>query len=104
MGQQRSRHSSVTASSIGYSMWLIFDPIGNARMSRGETALKANERAMQITVALPTSLFKTPSLSGSIVITDDQARDKIIAAVEHDAAKVLRDNLGLNLNLKVEAK
>lgn len=56
---------------------------------------------MQLKVTLPRSVFRQPALRGEIKITEDQARDTIIAEVQHNAAEVLKERMNLDLNLKV---
>lgn len=97
-----SRHFSKTSTDISITCWLIFTSAGGARLTRDEPDLKTGERAMHITTKLPLALFRTPSLSGTITVAKDQAQDAIVAQVEHNAAAVLKQHMGLELSLTVK--
>lgn len=96
------KHSRDDAVSITYGLWLIFDASGNVRSSRGETLLQPGERAMKIELKVPKSIFKMPTLHGTITIEDSATRDKIVADVAHNAAEVLREHLGVDLSLTIQ--
>lgn len=65
-----TRFSSVGRDRIEYSLWLIFDNQGGCRMSRGMPSVQPYERAMSLSVGLPTALFRTPQLSAKVEIGD----------------------------------
>lgn len=96
------RHSTVVGDKITYSLWLVLNRGGSVRITREQPGLSPSERAMRLTVTLPKSIFKTPTLEGSITITDDGARDKLIADVATNAAQILKEHMALDLNLTVE--
>lgn len=62
------KHSIVRADHVDYSMVLVFDDKGGARMTRSQGKMSPNERALALTVRLPTSIFKRPALRASIEV------------------------------------
>ena len=94
-----SRHTVGDAKTLRMSMWLVFNPEGNIRLTRDEPSISAKERAMQLTLNVPRSIFKTPSLRGEITL-NDQNFDQHIAQIATDAASVLGIT-GLELELHV---
>lgn len=97
-----SKHNSISATTVQMNAWLIFTSEGNLRMTRDAPKLGAKERAMQITLQIPLSVFKTPTLKGVIKV-DDPANSQMIVEVAHNASEVLK-TAGLDLNLNVVSK
>ena len=95
------RSSVVRSQEIEYSFWLIFDDNGGMRFTRTEPGLDRNERAMSMTAKLPRSLFKTPTLSGSINVPDQTGGP--ISIDVGAASEALRSALGVDIDLKVNA-
>lgn len=99
-----SRHYVRTANDVSITCWLVFTAQGGARLTRDEPELKPGERAVHVTAKLPLALFREPTLSAQITVNDDQARNDTIAKVEHNASKVLKERLGLDLKLTINEK
>lgn len=55
-----------------YDMHLIFDRSGGVRVTRGEGALDADERAMALQARLPLSLFAIPNLRATLTVSHEQ--------------------------------
>lgn len=78
---------------------LIFDPQGNVRLTRGPSALDADERELRTTVTLPFSIFQRPQLSANITIADTPLQDPVI---DVEAARTaLRDAFGADVNIEI---
>lgn len=93
------RASVVRSQEIEYSFWLVFDDHGGMRFTRTEPGLDRNERAMSMRAVLPTSLFKTPTLSGSITVPDVEG-----GAFKVDvraASEALKGALGVDIDLRL---
>lgn len=87
---------------IEYAMILIFDDKGGARMTRVPGKLAANERAMDLSVTLPTSMFKRPSLKASIEV---QPGEISIPPIDLAAlSSTLRDAFGADVLLTVHSQ
>lgn len=101
---KRFNHKSsiIDATSITYDAHLVFDVDGGLRLTRQASALARGERSMAIVLRVPRSVFAEPALKASITIADDTHRSEIIAKVGHNAAEVLREHMGVDLNLTVE--
>lgn len=93
------RHSSITRERIDYSMWLVLDDSGGARMSRGQPSLKRGERMMQIVVGVPRTLFRTPQLSAKIEIADPGKPTPTIDVAAAESA--LRQVVGCDVQITV---
>lgn len=94
--------SSVTRDRIEYCLQLIFDDKGGVRITRKQGQLDANERAMSLTVTLPTSIFKRPAITATIEIADEAyALEPIDISVARTA---LRDAFGCDINLTVNTE
>lgn len=82
-----------------FHFWLVFDSDGSMRMSRTEPSCGRSEHRMKMAATLPKSLWKTPSLSASITLSDPGTpplRIDITAAQE-----ALRQTLGVDVDLRV---
>jgi hypothetical protein len=84
---------------LTFHFWLVFDSDGGMRMSRTEPSCGRTEHRMKMEATLPKSLWKTPTLSGSIVLTDPGSPPvKVDIAAAQDA---LRTALGVDIDLRV---
>lgn len=92
-----------TPTTLEYEFTLAFDEAGSLRMTRGDAALGSRERSIRMKLVVPRNLFREPTLSAVIKIADDGRRGEIVAKVEAAAAKALRENLDVGLNLSIVA-
>lgn len=92
-----STHKTTTQ--ITYDFWLVFSGDGSMKMARGEPDLGRNQRAMAMKAVLPTSLFKTPSLTGSITVADNGA--VALKADVKAASEALKLALGVDIDLRI---
>jgi hypothetical protein len=98
---ERSRASYRSGDELVYELWLVFGLNGEVRLYRTRPSIGPQERRMKLTATLPTSLFETPELSGTITIPDDADRAEVLADVEARASALLREQLGVSLALTV---
>jgi hypothetical protein len=93
------RSSTVKDGNVIVPLWLIFDATGTVRMTRGEPDVSRSERAMQLTVTVPLSLFKTPTIAATLTI------DAPVAAIPQidvtAAAEALRGVIGCDIDVRV---
>ena len=94
-----SKTSTVYKDRIVYPLWLIFDDRGNVRATRSRSGLNRNERAVSLTVTLPTSLFKLPELRASIIVPDGGTEFPPIDI--NAAADALRAVVGCDIDMRV---
>lgn len=94
-----ARASQMTATTITYGFWLIFDDEGGMRMVRQRPNTSRNERAMFMEAKLPRSLFSAPALRGTITVTDPA--DAPVQIDVTAASEALRCALGVDIDLKV---
>ena len=94
-----ARHSIVRDDFIEYTFVIVFGDCGEVRLTREQPRLGSRERAMSIIAKLPTSLFKTPTLRGSIAIADPAAPPLQIDL--QAAAEALRQSIGCEVELHV---
>jgi hypothetical protein len=94
---------------IGYStpnlifhFWLIFSSDGSMRMSRTEPACSRDEHRMKLQAILPKSLWKTPSLSATIELSDPGAPPLNIDVTA--AQEALRTALGVDVDVRVVSR
>lgn len=93
------RFSTLRHSEIEYCFWLVFDAQGGMRLSRGEPTVGRDERAMSCSCKLPKTLFRTPTLSAQINVTEGgSAAFSIDVAAASDALKTA---LGVDIDLQV---
>jgi hypothetical protein len=79
--------------------WLVFDSTGGIRLTRGEPPLGRNERAMALTVNVPHTLFKTPSLRATINI---EAPEPMVPPIDLTAAAAaLKQAIGCDVDMQV---
>lgn len=82
-----------------FHFWLVFSSDGSMRMSRTEPSCGRDEHKMKMDATLPKSLWKTPTLSGNIVLKDPGTPPVTIdIAAAQDA---LRSALGVDIDLRV---
>lgn len=98
----RSRHATMDAKTLTMDLHLIFTEEGDVRMTRSTPALARGERSMALSLQVPRSIFKTPTLQGRIVIDDSQFNARV-AEIACDADKTLR-GAGIDLQLSVLKK
>jgi len=96
------RYGTRLRASTDYDFWLIFssDPVA-VRLTAGYPALKRNERAMNLKVALPNALFEAPSLSASIKI-DAPAQAATIDLTA--AAAAVRQAIGMDVDISLQSE
>lgn len=94
-----SKASIVRHDHIEYSLWLIFDDKGGVRLSRLRAGLNRNERAVALTVKLPTSIFKVPELK--VTLTVPAGANDIPPINIEAATEALRAAVGCDIDVKV---
>lgn len=80
--------------------WLAFNINGSARWTKNEPTVGRHERAINVRLQVPRSLFNTPSLRANISIPDDAAP----LAYEIDAetvAEALKASLGVDVDIHI---
>lgn len=98
----RSRHATMDAKTLTMDLHLIFTEEGDVRMTRSIPALARGERSMALSLQVPRSIFKTPTLQGRIVIEDSQFEARVAETI-CDADMALR-GAGIDLKLSVLKK
>lgn len=80
--------------------WLAFNINGAAKWTKGEPNVGRHERAINVRLQVPRSLFNTPTLRANISIPDDAAP----SAFEIDAvtvAEALKATLGVDVDVQI---
>lgn len=97
------RHSQIRANEVEYSLWLVFDAQGSARLSRAEPAMAPGERGMHVRVTLPKAIFRTPVLQAIIAVPDPKVdpAGRITAEVKGLAEAALKEVFGVDVKLEV---
>lgn len=94
-----ARPSTVRHDHIEYALWLTFDNMGGVRMTRNPPNVHRDERALSLVCKLPRSLFSTPTLRATIVLSDEGVGQMTI---DVDAANVaIREALGVDIDLRI---
>ena len=93
------QHSIVRDDHIEASLWLIVRKDGYARMTRGHPELGRDERAVALTLKLPTALWKVPSLQATLTIDAPPVPAPIIDV--RAASDALSGVLGVDIDLRV---
>lgn len=98
-----ARMSSVSRDHIVYCLQLVLDRDGGVRMTRTAGKLKPTERAMALTVQLPTAIFKTPSLTATINV--DDAHNLTLPPIDVAAVQeALRGAVGAEVLITVQSQ
>lgn len=84
---------------LTFHFWLVFSSDGSMRMSRTEPSCGRDEHRMKLDATLPKSLWKTPSLSAQIVMSDPGTPPINIDISA--AQEALRQTLGVDIDLRV---
>lgn len=72
------------------------------RITSKEPMLAKGEISIRVDVALPTTLFERPILNASIKVPTDKVSPQTISAeVADNIADTLKQNLGLDMTIKV---
>lgn len=87
------------APNLTFHFWLVFDSDGSMRMSRTEPSCSRTEHRMKLQATLPKSLWRTPSLSASIELSDPGAPPLNIDVTA--AQEALRTALGVDVDVRV---
>jgi len=93
------RYSRVTDKSVEYGFWLIFEEAGGVRLTRTEPNIDRAERSIFMQASLPRSLWRTPSLRGSLTIADTGQPSPLIDV--NAASDALQAVLGIDIDLRV---
>lgn len=83
-----------------YGLWLVFDAMGNVRMTRTEPNVGRGERMMHCELIIPLSLFRVPTLKAQISVGDATAGEFKIDV--EAAAEALKAVLGVDVDFRVE--
>lgn len=94
------RMSQVRHDCIEYCLQLVFDRTGGVRMTRTPGQLDPDERAMALTVKLPTSVFKRASFVARIEVAENEISIPPISVEALGGA--LRDQFGADVLLTVQ--
>lgn len=70
------------------SVYLIFDKNGFINSRKAEYSLKYGQIAIKINFELSNFLFKQPVLEGTIVVSDEDVRDKVITELEFELKRI----------------
>ena len=70
------------------SVYLIFDKNGFVVARKTEYSLKYGQTAIRIDFDLSQLLFKQPMLEGSIKVTDEDVKDKIVTELEFELKRI----------------
>jgi hypothetical protein len=74
----------------------------SGRLSKSLPALKAGEIALSLTVKLPETLFKKPSLRASIEVPESAVSAPVIdSAVVDNIREIVQQQLGVDLQIAV---
>lgn len=94
-----ARDTTVKDGIAYYSLWLIFHRDGTVRITRGQPDCDRNERALALTAKIPVAIFRTPTLSATLTISDPgpTAQQIDVAA----ASEALSGALGCDIDLVV---
>ncbi len=94
-----ARTSFVRQDRVEYSFWLAFDEQGGLRMTRTEPGVERGERAMAMTLTIPRTLFRTPSLRAKIEVEDQGPPNLQIDTGA--VAEAIRQVIGADVDLVV---
>ncbi|TAM23397.1 MAG: hypothetical protein EPN60_15115 [Nevskiaceae bacterium] len=90
---------------LGRKMNRYRHPELEARLAVRTPKLAPNEIAVELSIKVPEALFSRPALRASVVVADSAVSAPVInAAVVSNAEQVLRDQLGLDVQLTVVGK
>ena len=95
-----NRESCISRDSIEYSFWLAMAEDGTLTMTRKEPRLDRRQRAMALTLKVPRTIFRTPTLKASIEIADPGLTAPAIDISAASAA--LRDVIGCDVQIEVK--
>lgn len=95
-----ARQSQRRADHWECCFFLIFDSVGNVRLTRTAPGLASNERSMAVTTRIPYTLFQTPSLRATIDITDHVQPLPVIDLTA--AGEALRNAIGWDVVMSIK--
>lgn len=96
---RQKRSTTVTMTSLKFSLHLILSSDGSCRMTRQAPHLNRDERVLHLDVTVPRAMFETPTMRAAIVVPDVGSSPQIdIKEVEG----ALRSALGIDVHVKVE--
>lgn len=82
--------------------YLTVNSRGAMRITKTQPALDWNEISILVGLELPDALFRKPMLQASIVLPEEVAmKDPITAEVVDNVAEAIKQNTGLEFNIKV---
>lgn len=73
------------------------------RVTAKKPALDKDEVPVQMTLSLPKALFKRPQITARVAVADDLAPAEINAEVQDNIAQAIRDQLGVDVRITVDA-
>ncbi|SFB68982.1 hypothetical protein SAMN05216321_101146 [Cupriavidus sp. OV038] len=71
----------------------------SVRVTRTKPNCDATEVPIRISLQLPESLFKRPSLRATIVVPEGQAQFEITPDVEEGIAQLVREHMGITMQV-----
>ncbi|PZU63807.1 hypothetical protein [Sphingobium sp.] len=89
-----------TGDDLIFGFWLIFDKLGDVRMTRRPPSLARDERAVSMDARLPLALWDTPTLRAQLVVNADAAPTVNLEI----ATEALKSALGVDIDLQVKAQ
>lgn len=93
------RYSRVKDGYVEASLYLICDSVGNVGITRGPPDLGRDQRAVALTLKLPTALWKVPSLQATLTIEAPPVPAPLIDV--RAASEALSGVLGVDIDLVV---
>lgn len=73
------------------------------RVTAKKPALAKDEVPVQMTLSLPKALFRRPQITARVAVADDLAPAEISADVQDNIAQAIRDQLGVDVRITVDA-
>lgn len=91
----------VRGNQIEFGGYLTLDPNGGMKLTRGVPGLRPNERAMFISVTVPISIFKVPTLRAAISVPDNLAPPIISVETVGEIERVLAAGIGMDVTVTI---
>ena len=98
-----TRYGHETRESLNLDFWLTITRGANGgapgvKVTAGYPALSRNERAMNLKLMLPLTLFKAPALSATIKVDSPQQAITIDATA---VAEAVRQSIGMDIDVRI---
>jgi hypothetical protein len=83
-----------------FIFWLVFSKNGHIRQTIREPDVSRDERKMQMQVDLPKSLWSSPALKASVLVTEDNNEPSFTFDLQA-AGDALRSALGVDVDIQI---